>query len=496
MPAAAETDPVAESSAALDVAFQELRGRVAQVQPELSRLGEALGNFGEQLSPADAVSSPELAAHFADAQAVLRGHDEVLRRFALYTATVTHWRDAGQEIERLADLLNFEGDRILRVVAERPARADSGPDVLATAHTAYRQEMTALVDAARKMHEQMQVIREHERLAGARSGGRDDPRFRQLVTQFGEGFADAAVYLPSTPPELFRPRERPADSALDVALIWDAQKSEWYRVLGSAPVEDIFRDAYIAHGQRPTPEQLKTLATNAAQNGLRGTAANEFAQLVSSSGDPALAQAVERSDADGAMRGAIAELWLFRSKYAYDEKFRGQMHRFLGRLHDELATDANANAAPLRRLDELASRFNVVVESRAEKGELPAVGAVRVVSWPSRSPAAKSTSIWRFDQERVTVEIAGRQVLGQRKGNVVTSDARAPRQNCMVKDTRTFAAGGTLTFTAVQTCTRRGGRTRVREVSGAGTWELLPQSEKASDQNDKETPMPKTRGPS
>lgn len=469
------------ASSELEVEFQDVRAHAARLEKELPRFNRVLQEFAAELQAQSGGSpAPTILAKVDEARAVLRGHDEVLRRFAVYGGLVTQWRDASQEIEELAQLLNVEGDRVLSVIAERPARTDTGPDGLATAHNAYRQAMTELVYAAQRTRDRMRAVRDRERLAGESSGGRADPRFRKLVAQFGEGFGDAAVYLPSAPPELFRPRERPTDAALDVALIWDGGKEEWYRLPGNQPIEAFFRDAYIAYGRRPTPEQLNRLTTNYAQISLRQTKADIFTGfLAGAASDPALAKALAEVDGDGSMRRSLREPWLFRIRYTYDDAFHARTLGFLGRLRETLVADKLADAA-LTQLDRIAGRFNLTLGHSAEK-TLPAVGTVRVVSWLSGKRSRKSVSVWRFDQERVAIETGDRQLLGLRKDNVVTSEAPTSRRNCRVKDTRTFAEDGTLTFTAVQTCERRGGRTRARDVSGAGTWELLHPSEKGSD---------------
>ena len=132
----------------------------------MPRLDQALETLAAQLK--DRVDlSPEAkeaaTGRIEQARAVLRSHGETLRRAA---ANLTDWTSAGQEIDALAEMLNVDGDQIVRVVADETARKGGNADQLVAAHAAYRTAVTELVEAARK-------AREHGQVAGGSRGGGD-----------------------------------------------------------------------------------------------------------------------------------------------------------------------------------------------------------------------------------------------------------------------------------------------------------------------------------
>lgn len=489
--------PVA-MAAQLSADFQSVKDRAARVREELPRLDQALAAFAAHLKERADLAPDRKAAAIArteEARAALVGHDLALRRFAAYCNAIADWTDAAGEIDRLAELLNAEGDRVLNVVADRTAREIGDPDRLAAAHSAYRMAMSELVDAARRMRDRMAAARERDRVASETSGGLADPRYRQLVAQFGEAFADAATYVPAYPLEIVRPLQRPSDKALDVALIWDPLEGEWHRASGDAPLETIFRDVWLAGGRRPTPGQLKILAGNHLLVGQRQATADAIVgYLAAAARDPAQAHNMGRYDEGGKMGLALAEPWIFTAKYVYDGQFRDAVLDRLNRIRLDLIQAGPAGAASLRALDELLGRFGVTLDSQWAEWAIPAVATVRVTAWFANNPKVKFNSTWRFDRERVKVELEQGYAQGVRKGETVVSEGSIPGRDCIARDTRTFDKGGALTFSAIYTCALDNGEVEVTDVVGAGVWEIASDQPAAVDRAKQATPE-QTRPP-
>lgn len=239
--------PSADSTIAAD--FADLATAAATTRGALQPLERAL----------DALAARRRAEvgdlRFSRARDALGSHREALTRFAAFAALVPSWRDLGHEADLLLAAVTPEDVDALAAAAGGTA----GHDVV-TALAAYRQAVGVLVAAATPLRERLAAERDRDRLAGRARGGSDDPRYRQLVAQYGETLADTSVYVPSSPPELYRPRIAPAEKVFNVALLWDEAEDEWFRLPGDVPVEEIFRDVFIAAGKRPTPGQLKYLA--------------------------------------------------------------------------------------------------------------------------------------------------------------------------------------------------------------------------------------------
>ena len=155
----------ASLSTRINVEFLAVKIRAAQMQPELSRLDQELETLAARLKDRSDLSATARASAISQveqARAVLSSHAETLRRAA---ANLTDWTTAGQEIDALAEMLNMQGDKILRVVTDEIARQDGNADQLVTAAATYRAAVTQLVEAARKAREHSQVV------GGSRGGG-------------------------------------------------------------------------------------------------------------------------------------------------------------------------------------------------------------------------------------------------------------------------------------------------------------------------------------
>ena len=137
--AQAQTQPPASDSLAaqINAEFQAVKERAVHVRLELPRLDQALEAFAAHLKDRADLSDVAKAAALArveQARAVLRRHDETLRRAAARLNAAKEPTSVGQEIDALAELLNVEGDQS----AEKP-------DVIAgrISDRFYRQETQA-----------------------------------------------------------------------------------------------------------------------------------------------------------------------------------------------------------------------------------------------------------------------------------------------------------------------------------------------------------------
>jgi hypothetical protein len=132
----------ASLSTRTNVEFLEMKIRAAQMQPELSRLDQELETLAARLKDRSDLSATARASAISQveqARAVLSSHAETLRRAA---ANLTDWTTAGQEIDALAEMLNMQGDKILRAVTDEIARQDGNADQLVAAAATYGTAVT------------------------------------------------------------------------------------------------------------------------------------------------------------------------------------------------------------------------------------------------------------------------------------------------------------------------------------------------------------------
>ena len=163
--ATAQDTGKASLSTRINVEFLTVKIRAAQMQPELSRLDQELEAYAAQLKDRSDLSPTAKASAISQieqARAVLRSHAETLRKAA---ANLTDWTTSGQEIDALAEILNMQGDQILRAVNDEIARQDGDADQLVATAVTYRTAITQLVEAARKARGHSQVV------GGSRGGG-------------------------------------------------------------------------------------------------------------------------------------------------------------------------------------------------------------------------------------------------------------------------------------------------------------------------------------
>jgi hypothetical protein len=156
--ATAQDTGKASLSTRINVEFLTVKLRAAQMQPELSRLDQELEAYAARLKDRSDLSPTAKASAISQieqARAVLRSHAETLRKAA---ANLTDWTTAGQEIDALAEILNMQGDQILRAVNDEIARQDGDADQLVAIAVTYRTAITQLVEATRKARGHSQVV--------------------------------------------------------------------------------------------------------------------------------------------------------------------------------------------------------------------------------------------------------------------------------------------------------------------------------------------------
>lgn len=445
--------------------FATVTAAAAQARQTLQPLETALDALAERNGAAGRDPG------FGRAREALERHREALARFTALAALAPSWRDLGHELGSLASTVRLADVDALAATVGSGASAE-----LRAALAAYRRAAGAVAAAAGPLRDRVTAARERDRLAGEARGGKVDPRWRALVAQHGETLADASVYVPSSPPELYRPKVAPAEKVFDVALVWDEAEDEWHRLAGDVPVEDIFRDVFIATGKRPTPGQLKTLSGIHAQTRARTAAVDALAGWLdaAAAGDGAAAQARARADDAAALREALREPWRLRARYAYDAGFRETWLAGIDGVRKDLVGQRAAGAAALQSLDAVLDRHGLTLDSQWAAAVPPAKATLKVTAWFRDDPKTRFVSLWHFDKEQVRIEIEQGRATGMRRGSVVQSEGSIPARNCVASDSRTFLANGTLNFAASYRCVRGDGVIEAKDRVGAGTWEVVP----------------------
>jgi hypothetical protein len=143
-----------------------------------------------------------------------------------------------------------------------------------------------------------------------------------------------------------------------------------------------------------------------------------------------------------------------------------------------LMKSGEAGREHLAELDAMLDRFGIALDSHWASAAVPPSAVVKVTAWFADAPKTRFVSTWRFDKERVKVEIEQGYASGTRKGDTTRTEGSIPGRNCTALDTRTFDPGGKLTFRATYTCKREDGSEEVSEKAGEGTWALVTEPAK------------------
>jgi hypothetical protein len=476
-------DPLAAAFARSDAGFRLVKERVSAVEDRLDKVSRMLATTSagiEGRPDAEPSRRADALDHLGKARARLDRLGPGLVAFRQYADKTAQATDAVIELQELAKILHDEDVAALQSAAGATAEL-SGLDVAASQESVrlYGEALTGLLGTVDGLVGELETMRGQAQLRSETYGGAADPRYRQLAAQWGQDFADAKPFAPSSPWDVFRP----TDNSVEVALIWNDREREWYRVDGRVAIEKVFRDAHLALGQRPTPGRLKYLAENFGQLKSLEAAAEVMVGYLSDVDRERLTprgmalaavRDSERLAAEPPSRAA------FRAGFVYDPAFRGRVLDGIDKVRRELIGQGAQAKAALDELDAVAKQYGIALDSQWAQGVIPAVATVRVVAWFSGKPRNKFTSTWQFDKEKVTVDIANDRhtegngyAHGVRSGDVIRSEGSIPSRNCSVSDERTFKQGGHLTFSAAYTCRLDDGTVQTSNMIGSGTWQLV-----------------------
>lgn len=483
-PARAQQDPLAAEFAKRDSELQTIKASVAKAQELRNSLESDIGvlrsHFG--LSDESSAQARLINERLRLGEAVMRRH-VALQRFAVHVEHVQNANDAAYELQLLRNAL--WDDRLKKAIAglrSVAAKAGDATPRLADLSASYEVAVSRLSETVAATLREIAIMRSQGRLKSALYGGSEDRRYQELVSEWGQGVANAAQLEPSSPWEIFRPVAQPGRKRPDFALIWDESERDWHKVAAAVPLEAIFRDAYIGLGKRPSAGKLKYIADNLGQVKVQQNAATAIARYLTEAG---AGKAAPQDQAFGDLAdgekiiATLRDTEVFRARFVFDNAFRGLILEGLDRLRQDLAQQGPLTAGSLKRLDTLLAAHAIKLDSQWVKGALPKTGTVRVVAWFSDRPDTRFVSTWMFDRERVTIDANNGDVRnngsgqGIRRGNVVRSERSTPGRNCVTSDERVFEEGGRVSFLSVYVCTREDGTLQTNLVSGAGTWEMV-----------------------
>lgn len=483
--AQSQSDPLAAAFSQRDSELQSIKADAAKARALRNSLQREIAGLRrhvegrKDLPPAQARLIGE---QLRQGDAVMRRH-AALDRFAPHTDHIRIATDAAYELELLMKALR--DDRLKSASAglrDAAVKAGDATSRLAEISEAYEASISGLSDAIGATMQEIVAMRARARLKSALYGGVNDARYLQLVGDAGKEVADAAIFEPTAPWEIFRPVAQSGRRAPDFALIWDEPEQDWYRVNAALPLEAIFRDAFIGLGKRPSAGRIKYIVDNIAQVNTQHNAATALARYLNDAsgenGTPAK-QALARLPDAAKVADALRDPEVFRAKFVYDNAFRAWVFEVLDKIRQDLVNQGASATAFLKRLDALLAAHAIMLESQWAKAGLPAKANVRVVAWFSDRPDKTFVSTWMFDREKVTIDANNGDVQnngpgqGIRSGNVVRSERSMPGRNCVASDERVFEEGGRISFSSVYVCTREDGTLQTNRVSGGGTWEVV-----------------------
>lgn len=483
---AQDGSPVAQAYAATDAKFREIKDNVATAKERLDNVGQQLERVEDFLKKHPKIAPKERAAlirQLGDARGTMQKTGEVLEKFGNYADKATQAADAVNQVREIYQA--FRSDQLsdkVRILGSMMEKYGGDVPVLGAAIEAYGKITTGLVDATDKLDKQIGETFRQDQIGSGIHGGKRDPRYVKLVEQFGKDFADQTTYAPNTLREVFRPIDKP----LDVALIWDQERNQWYRIDGKVKVESIFHDVVAARGQRPTPEQLKFLAEHDEQNQARQAMADAFAKYLRTASDPRSLSpssgAFVRLGEDGGKMILALRDPDFQAKFVYDDQFRAWTLTTLDTMRRDLIRQGSGARRSLREFDALLKQHGVTLDSQSPvvppvsstpptptvspssdptqaQGTLPMTGEVRSVAWRPDNPGFKWGGVWHIKNGHVTAGDNVWKFSGEVRGNSIigtwtASDGRSS------SGTITFHPGGKLDWVD-------------KAGPGLGTWELV-----------------------
>lgn len=365
---AAVDDPLAETLEQTDAEFRAVKDGVATAKDKFAEMETNLGlaeDFLKQhpeLAPAE---RERLLKSLGTARESLSKHAETLDKFGEYSGKVTDALDMAYEVDALRKAIVSDDLGVqLKTLGEAMKKYGGKVPLIGEALEAYGEVTTGLVDATNRLQKQIVEARNQGTLGSGTFGGDKDPRYKQLVRQFGKEFAQSSTFAPTFPREVFRPIDKPRS----VVLLWDEEEQAWYRLDGEVPIETVFRDVRTARDDRPTVVQLKHLGENYAQIEQRQAMAAAFREYLRQAAAPGLSprsEALQKAAGAGSLLASLQDVERFRARFVYDGKFRSGVLTVLDEMRGDLVKQGASAKNALAELDALVRRHGVQLDSQA-----------------------------------------------------------------------------------------------------------------------------------
>jgi hypothetical protein len=364
----AADDPLAAALAETDAEFRAVKDGVATAKDKIAEVEKNLGVAEESLRSRPNLAPAErerLLKTLGATRESLAKHAETLEKFGDYSGKVTDALDVVYEVDALRKAIASDDLSVqLRTLSEAMKQYGGKMPLVGKALEVYGEMTTGLVDATDRLHEQIVETRNQGALGSGTYAGQKDPRYQQLVRQFGREFAQSATFAPTSPREVFRPIDRPRSAV----LLWDEDAGQWHRFDGDVLIETVFRDVRATRGDRPTVVQLKHLAENYAQIESRQAMAEAFRNYLRQAAVVGLSprdEALPKAAGAGRVLGSLDDLDLFRARFVYDGQFRGEVLTVLDEMRIDMVKQGLRAKPSVAELDALVARHGVTLDSQA-----------------------------------------------------------------------------------------------------------------------------------
>jgi len=410
----AADDPLAETLEQTDAEFRAVKDGVATAKDKIAEVENNLGLAEEflkqhpELAPAE---RERLLKSLGTARASLSKHAETLDKFGEYSGKVTDALDMVYEVDALRKAIVSDDLSVqLKTLGEAMKKYGGKVPLIGKALEAYGEVTTGLVDATDRLQKQIVEVRNQGMLGSGTYGGEKDPRYKQLVRQFGKEFAQSSTFAPTFPREVFRPVDKPRS----VVLLWDEEEQAWYRLDGEVPIETVFHDVRTARDDRPTVVQLKHLGENYAQIKRREAMAAAFREYLRQAAAPGLSprnEALQKAAGAGGVLMALQDAERFRARFVYDGKFRSGVLNVLDEMRIELVRQGASAKNSLAELDALVKRHGVQLSSQTATQTATATGSKPTTGGKTSTTTAeqlKPKDKQTGKLERRAIEFAGK----------------------------------------------------------------------------------------
>ncbi|MCX7427664.1 MAG: hypothetical protein NTW96_18800 [Planctomycetia bacterium] len=367
----ADDDPLAEALAETDAEFRAVKDGVATAKDKIDEVEKNLVAAEEflrdrpDLAPADPAERKRLLKTLGASRESLAKHADTLEKFGDYSGKVTDALDVVYEVDALQKAIASDDLSVqLRTLGEAMMKYGGKAPLIGKALEVYGEMTTGLVDATDRLHKEIVEVRNQGSLGSGTYGGQKDPRYQQLIRQFGREFAQSATFAPTSPREVFRPIDKPRSAV----LLWDDDEGEWYRFDGGVLIETVFRDVRAARGDRPTVVQLKHLAENYAQIESRQAMAEAFRDYLRQAAAVGLSprnEALPKAAGAGRVLLSLDDLDVFRARFVYDGQFRGGVLTVLDEMRIDMVKQGSSAKRSVAELDALVARHGVTLASQA-----------------------------------------------------------------------------------------------------------------------------------